>query len=90
MWFKQIRPNLTKGYSGHMFVQIRYKTRKRNTGFYVLRQGIPQRERARVAYITSPNQRSERLKVSQTDRKYFLFVWLCMSKSVHARVSTFG
>ena len=25
----------------HIFVQITFETRKRNTGFYVLRQGVP-------------------------------------------------
>ena len=26
----------------HIFVQTTFKTRKRNTGFYVLRQGVPE------------------------------------------------
>ena len=26
----------------HIFVQITFETRKRNTGFYVLRQGVPE------------------------------------------------
>ena len=26
----------------HMFVQITFESRKRNTGFYVLRQGVPE------------------------------------------------
>ena len=26
----------------HIFVQITFETKKRNTGFYVLRQGVPE------------------------------------------------
>ena len=29
-------------FSENMFVQIMFETRKRNTGFYILRQGVPE------------------------------------------------
>ena len=53
MQFKQIRPNLTRSYSQtlFMFVQITFETRKRNTGFYVLGQGVPQ-ERSSEGYAS--------------------------------------
>ena len=33
---------MTKAILRHIFVQITFETRKRNTGFYVLRQGVPE------------------------------------------------
>ena len=42
MRFGQIRPNLTKGYSQTYICADYFETRKRNTRFYVLRQGVPE------------------------------------------------
>ena len=35
----------------YIFVQITFETRKRNTGFYVLRQGVPE-ERSSEGYAS--------------------------------------
>ena len=51
MWFKQIPPNLTKAYS-RTYAYADYVSNKEvNAGFYILRQGVPERERERELHI---------------------------------------
>ena len=72
MWFKQIPPNLTKAYS-RTYACADYVSNKEEKCriLYSEAGSSRERERERVAYITSPNQRSERLKVPQTDKVFF-------------------
>ena len=48
----------------HIFVQITFETRKRNTGFYVLRQGVPE-GRSSDGYTSLRERETDR----QTDRQ---------------------
>ena len=58
--------DLKKKILRHIFVQITFETRKRNIGFYVLRQGVPE-GRSSEGYASFKQR--ERDRDRQTDRE---------------------
>ena len=67
-------------------MQITFETRKRNTGFYVLRQGVPE-ERSSDGYAslkereTDRQTKTEREAQRQRDRRR----WGCRERKSHTR-----